>query len=79
MTLSRKDWDAAYDARVGARTRSRRELAGKRQVDAADAIGVTLGQMSRYETGEHPLTPSKLARLAKFYGCSVCDFFDKAR
>ena len=74
--MNLQERDAIYHQRVGAALRIRREKSGKPMREVGEAIGTSLSQVSRYELGENPVPPASLARLAKLYGCTVCDFFE---
>ena len=60
-----------FDQAVGERLRQMRKDAGKLQSEAGKHIGKTEGQMSRYESGEHPISTEDLTSLAAFYKCDL--------
>lgn len=47
------------------------------QVELAQAIGVTQGAVSRWESGDVKPTIDKLVAIARFFGCKVDDLIDK--
>lgn len=67
---SRKLADAVHKL-VGARIREKREAAKLKQPELAKAIGVSTGQISRYESGETPTGNATLLQIAKTLGCTA--------
>jgi transcriptional regulator with XRE-family HTH domain len=74
MTIANED--AALHTALGANLRVARKAAGKTQQDVLPALGITLSQLSRYETGENVITPARMVRLANLYGVTVGRFFN---
>lgn len=64
---------ADVDKALGARVRERRLTLGLSLDKAAEAISVTEGQFSRYETGDTPLSIRTLHNIAEALSCSVMD------
>lgn len=48
-----------------------RQDAGKSVKEVADFMGVSEAAVYQWESGKYYPRPNKLAKLAKFYGCSV--------
>ncbi len=55
---------------MGNRIKDLREDNDLRQIDIAQAIGITQRKYSYIETGEQPLTEDLIIKLAKFYNIS---------
>lgn len=66
----------AFDKAVGHRLKANRLGAGMKQDQAAEKVGISVSQLSRYESGETTCEPAMLARLAACYGCKPGDFVD---
>ncbi len=64
------------DIKVGARIRERREKLKIDRAVLAEAIGVTVSQLGRYERGDSGTSPEVLAKLAKALRCKAKDFLD---
>jgi transcriptional regulator with XRE-family HTH domain len=56
---------------IGARIRERRTLQSMTLEDLSEMIGLSMGQVARYETGETPVDTVTLVRLALALNCSV--------
>lgn len=65
-----------FNAVVGARVQERRKAKKLLQRELSDAIGRSIAQVSRYESGEAQCEPFTLARIAKALGCKTSDFLD---
>lgn len=76
ITRDRRAEAKAFDVAVGARIRERRKAAGLKQEPAAELVGISPAQLSRYENGETSTEPAMLARLAEAFGCKTSDFLD---
>ena len=63
--------DKEFNAALGGRIRARREKLGIAMSALADAIGVSVGQMSRYESGLTSIEPSVLSNIAKNLRCKA--------
>ncbi len=59
-----RDLCAEVDAVIARRIRAERVAAGLRQVDLADAIGVTQATISRLESGRSPASFADVVRIA---------------
>jgi transcriptional regulator with XRE-family HTH domain len=57
-------FNAEVDALIARRIRSERVLAGIRQIDLAEAIGVTQSTISRMESGKRPPTLGEVIRIS---------------
>lgn len=68
--------DRVFDIAVGARIRARRQKKEFTQTELAELIGVTGGQLSRYEAGETTCEPATLSLLAGALGCKPGAFID---
>lgn len=64
------------DVAVGHRLKAQRLGAIMKQEDAAPKVGISVSQLSRYESGENSTEPAMLLRLAALYGCQPSDFLD---
>lgn len=67
---------SAVDAHIGERLRRRRTLIGMNQAQLGAAIGVTVSQVQKYESGSARLFVSRLHLLAQFLGVDVSFFFE---
>ena len=65
----------AIDAHVGERLRRRREELALSRAALARALGVSIQQMRRYETGRAELFAARLLGLARLLGVSPDHFF----
>lgn len=64
------------DVHVGARLRVARRSLGLTQAALGQAIGVSVQQIQKYETGANRLSASALFRLCGFLGRPVLWFYD---
>ena len=64
------------DMYVGARVRQRRVLHGMTQTVLADALGLTLQQVHRYERGTNRIGSSRLYDLSRVLDVPIEYFFD---
>lgn len=64
------------DAHVGALIRGRRLQLGVSQEQLANALGVTYGQVQKYEAGANRVSASKLHRIAGRLRVGVAFFFE---
>lgn len=55
--------------------KAHRVNAGLTQKEAAEAIGVTIGTICRWERGQTSPPFEKVVKLAILYKCNVADFF----
>lgn len=69
---------ATIHKQIGARIREKREAANLKQKDLGVAIGVSEGQVSRYEKGETKITNATLIAIAHKLKCPVADLFGEA-
>lgn len=60
----------------GNRIRALRKRAGLSQVDLAEQVGLSQGQLSNLENGDRILSLEWMRRIAKALGCSVADLLD---
>lgn len=67
MSLRDKQ-DSTFNRVLGDRLKAARLAAGLTQAEAAVALDCTLGHLSKYEAGIHPVKAADLARLAQRYG-----------
>ena len=65
----------AINAAVSANARRLRLAAGMTQTDVAQAIGVSLQQVHKYERTINRLSAGRLFALARAIGCKPEDFF----
>ncbi len=78
--LGRKRGSTAYnpiDVHVGARLRARRTLVGLSQMALGDAMGITLQQMHKYESGGIRISASRLYDVSKLLDIDISYFFDE--
>lgn len=68
--------DRAFRKALGAKLRQKRTARGLTLAKAAKGTGLTDSAISRYELGDTPVPPERLARLAKCYRCRTVDFFE---
>ena len=61
----------AYDAAIGERFCTVRNLLGITLTDAASELGCTRQTLGNYETGKTPMRVSHARQLSKLYGASV--------
>jgi len=67
---------AAIDTHVGARIRERRVLLGLSQGQLAEVIGVSDGQVHKYERGLSRLSAGTLYEIAFFFNEPISYFYD---
>ena len=67
------------DRLVGGRMRLRRTLIGLSREKLADALGVTIFDVQRYEEGRTRIGASRLHRIARLLDCPVTYFFELDR
>ena len=60
---------------IAANMLAQRKAKGLTQAQVADALGVTKGAVSRWESGENFPRVDKLLAVAALYECDVRDFF----
>lgn len=63
------------DALVGRQIRLRRNGHGLNLETVASAIGCSVQQLRKYETGENRISAGMLARVARAFECAPADFF----
>lgn len=78
QALEDHDLDAELDEAIattfpGGRIRSARLSAGLTQQQVADAVGVTVAQVSKWETGKRNPKTDALKKLASATGCNISD------
>lgn len=56
---------------IGARIRETRIAAKIKQTELGEAVGVSEGQISRYESGETPTSNAMLMLIAQRLGCTA--------
>lgn len=61
--------------RIGKMLRERRQMADMSLDDAAQELGMSLQQVSKFESGESLIAAAYLSALAKAYGCNEGDFY----
>ena len=66
------------DKIVSKRLKSRRVLLGLTQNDISNAIGVTIPQVQKYESGVNRVAAGKLFEIANFLKIPVAYFFDES-
>lgn len=59
------------DVYIGKRLREFRMLAGLRQEDVAEAIGVRFQQLQKYETGANRIALSRAVKICEYLGITV--------
>lgn len=64
------------DKVIGARIRATRRSRGVTQRCIANALGVSVQQLQKYETGQNRVTPAVLVVLVSVLETPVSDFFD---
>ncbi len=65
----------ALDGLVGSRVRQRRMQAGLTLDQLAQALGITVPQVQKYETGKNRIGASRLHQIAGLLGAPISDFF----
>lgn len=58
---------------IGQNIKSARIKRGYSQADIADVLGISIRQISRYETGESPCFIELMLSFCKLYGCRLND------
>jgi transcriptional regulator with XRE-family HTH domain len=66
----------SFDKAVGERIRKKRELCNMTPIKLADRSGQSVYQISRFESGDQPVKPEVMARIAEALGCKASDFLD---
>lgn len=56
---------------MGTRLKETRLKYGKKQPEVAEVLTIGVPAYSMIESGQREINPSKLIKLAEFYGCSV--------
>src|SRR5438552_13932696 len=67
------------DVHVGGRIRMRRLLLGMNQETFANALGLTLQQVEKYEGGANRVSASRLSAMAEILGVPIPYFFADLR
>lgn len=62
------------DKMVGMRIRIARNMAGKKQEDLAQYLGLTLQQTQKYENGKNKISVNVLVKIAKYFRIPVSYF-----
>jgi transcriptional regulator with XRE-family HTH domain len=65
-----------FDQAVGQRIKLKRELSKMSPQKLADRTGFSPFQVGRFESGDTPVKPEALARIADALGCKASDFLD---
>src|SRR3984885_13100055 len=68
----------AVDTHVGQKIRARRIFLGMSQTEVADAGGITLPQLQKYERGTNRVGASRLQQISDAMGVSPFYFFEGA-
>ena len=68
----------SLDVMVGARIRMLRINRGMSEAVLAKRVGVTFGQVQKYERGIHRVGASRLSRIASVLGISVGELFESS-
>ena len=68
--------DLAIVILIGSRIRFYRACAGMTQKELGDRLGVTAGQVGKYERGKDSVDAATLFSIARILGCNVSDFFE---
>ena len=63
--------------RIGARIRAARVQQGMTAADVAECLGVTYGQMWKYEVGKSMVSASTLTKIARVLSVPISFFFDE--
>lgn len=63
--------ESASSTAIGSRLRRIREDRGLTQVEVAERVGVTQGQVSEYETGRRGASVARLVELARALDASL--------
>jgi transcriptional regulator with XRE-family HTH domain len=66
----------AVDALIGSRIRLRRSVRGLSQEKLGDALGLSYQQVQKYERGQHRVSASRLAQIARILGVEISFFLD---
>jgi len=64
------------DAHVGARIRMHRILAGLTLEQLGGLIGVTMGQVQKYESGHNRVSAGRLFEIARVLNAPILSFFE---
>src|SRR5687768_6202073 len=64
------------DVHVGGRVRLRRTLLGLSQAKLADALGLAVQQVQKYERGSNRIGASRLWDLSRVLDCPISFFFE---
>jgi transcriptional regulator with XRE-family HTH domain len=67
-----------FDLIIGARIRQRRLVVGLSQAELATRLGLTQGQLRKYESGSNRIAASRLIALAQVLDVTVAWFFEEA-
>lgn len=67
----------AVDVHLGARICERRAVLGWSQERLANALGLSIGHVRKYERGELGIPASRLVELADLLGVSLAYFFER--
>nr|WP_018009213.1 helix-turn-helix transcriptional regulator [Sinorhizobium medicae] len=73
--MRRSQADKDVDATVGTNIRRFREISGISQKKLGDAIGVTLQQIQKYDSGKDRISASRLVETARALGCDLNSLF----
>lgn len=66
--MTRPDGNAVLLETVGGRLRTLRTKRRRQQAEVADALGISAGTLSNYETGKRAIPLGVLIGLARLYG-----------
>jgi transcriptional regulator with XRE-family HTH domain len=67
---------AEIDVLIGERVRSRRLQAKVSQAVLGEALGITLQQIQKYETGANRIGCGRLLKIAEVLDCDVAEFYE---
>jgi transcriptional regulator with XRE-family HTH domain len=65
-----------FDIAIGRRIRLQRTLHNVTQTELANAIGIAIQQIQKYEIGANRVSAGKLLQIAHFLGTPVSVFFE---
>lgn len=77
MPRARRDARKPWDFEVAARVRLIRKQRGMSLESVATALGVSVKQVQKYETGSDQLFPSRLQQIARAFGVPIGCFFEE--
>jgi transcriptional regulator with XRE-family HTH domain len=75
-TSAQTSGDKVINQVIGARIAAKRRAMGMDMAEFSAKIGVSLGQLSRYESGETPLRITMITFIARHLGCKAGELVD---